>query len=125
VAVHGDLVILPGVFGIYQASRLERLCAVEQAAESAWLELEPADGTDALPQILDSSVSYRIAVAPHQGQKAFMIGTIRPLDRPDSGLERVAKANGFSLHAGVVTGRAEGVMPAFAWKWSKWVCYAR
>ena len=26
---------------------------------------------------------------------------IRPLDRPDSGLERVAKANGFSLHAGV------------------------
>jgi hypothetical protein len=26
---------------------------------------------------------------------------IRPLDRPDPGLERVAKANGFSLHAGV------------------------
>lgn len=30
-----------------------------------------------------------------------MIRTIRSLDRPDSGLERVAKANGFSLHAGV------------------------
>jgi hypothetical protein len=30
-----------------------------------------------------------------------MIRTIRPLDRPDRGLERVAKANGFSLHAGV------------------------
>ena len=30
-----------------------------------------------------------------------MIRTIRPLDRPDPGLERVAKANGFSLHAGV------------------------
>jgi len=29
------------------------------------------------------------------------IRTIRPLDRPDPGLERVAKANGFSLHAGV------------------------
>jgi len=29
-----------------------------------------------------------------------MILTIRPLDRPDPGLERVAKANGFSLHAG-------------------------
>ncbi|RLA49982.1 MAG: hypothetical protein DRQ65_09510 [Gammaproteobacteria bacterium] len=28
-------------------------------------------------------------------------GTIRPLDRPDPGLERVAKANGFSLHASV------------------------
>ena len=30
-----------------------------------------------------------------------MIRTIRPLDRPDPGLERVAKANDFSLHAGV------------------------
>ena len=33
-----------------------------------------------------------------------MTGTrpsIRPLDHPDAGLERVAKANGFSLHAGV------------------------
>ena len=31
----------------------------------------------------------------------MLIRTIRPLDRPDPGLERVAKANGFSLHAGV------------------------
>jgi len=30
-----------------------------------------------------------------------MIRTIRPLDRPDPGLERAAKANGFSLHARV------------------------
>jgi len=30
-----------------------------------------------------------------------MIRTIRPLDKPDRGLKRVAKANGFSLHAGV------------------------
>ena len=30
-----------------------------------------------------------------------MIRTIRPLERPDPGLERVAKSNGFSLHAGV------------------------
>ena len=48
-----------------------------------------------------ASISYRVAVGPQQGRKAFMIRTIRPLDRPDSGLERVAKANGFSLHAGV------------------------
>jgi hypothetical protein len=46
-------------------------------------------------------VSYRIAVGPQQGRKAFMIRTIRPLESPDPGLERVAKANGFSLHAGV------------------------
>jgi hypothetical protein len=31
----------------------------------------------------------------------MLIRTIRPLDRPNPGLERVAKANGFSLHAGV------------------------
>jgi hypothetical protein len=74
---------------------------LEQDAEQAWLELDPADDTDALPHLLGSSVSYRVAVGPQQGQKAFMIRTIRPLDRPDPGLERVAKANGFSLHAGV------------------------
>ena len=80
---------------------LERQGLLEQDAESAWLELDPAEDTDAMPQILGSSVSYRIAVGPQQGRKAFMIRTIRPLDRPDPGLERVAKGNGFSLHAGV------------------------
>ena len=80
---------------------LERQGLLEQDTESAWLELEPADDTDAMPHLLGSSVSYRIAVGPQQGRKAFMIRTIRPLDTPDPGLERVAKANGFSLHAGV------------------------
>ena len=68
---------------------------------STGVALDPAEDTDAMPQILGSSVSYRIAVGPQLGRKAFMIRTIRPLDRPDPGLERVAKANGFSLHAGV------------------------
>ncbi len=81
---------------------LERQGLLERDAESAWLDLEPAEDTDAMPQILGSSVSYRIAVGPQQGRKAFMIRTIRPLDKPDPGLERVAKANGFSLHAGVI-----------------------
>ena len=80
---------------------LERQGLLEQDTESAWLELEPAEDTDAMPQLLGSSISYRIAVGPQQGRKAFMIRTIRPLDRPYPGLERVAKANGFSLHAGV------------------------
>ena len=80
---------------------LERQGLLERDAETAWLELDPAVNTDAMPQILGSSVSYRIAFGPQQGRKAFMIRTIRPLDRPDPGLERVAKANGFSLHAGV------------------------
>ena len=80
---------------------LERQGLLESDSQSAWLELDPAEETDAMPHILGSSVSYRIAVGPQQGRKAFMIRTIRPLDRPDPGLERVAKANGFSLHAGV------------------------
>ncbi|WP_415357874.1 hypothetical protein [Halioglobus sp. Uisw_031] len=42
-----------------------------------------------MPHILGSSVSYRIAIDPQQGRKAFMIRTIRSLDRPDPGLERV------------------------------------
>jgi hypothetical protein len=33
-------------------------------------------------------------------RKTFMTCTIRTLDKPDPGLERVAKASGFSLHAG-------------------------
>ena len=42
---------------------LERLGLLEQDGESAWLELEPADDNDAMPQLLDSSVSYRIAIS--------------------------------------------------------------
>jgi hypothetical protein len=80
---------------------LKRQGLLEQDADNAWLDLDPAEDTDAMLQILGSSVSYRIAVGPQQGRKAFMIRTIRPLDRPNPGLERVTKANGFSLHAGV------------------------
>tara|TARA_R110002072_G_scaffold302174_1_gene484227 strand:+ start:3818 stop:4615 length:798 start_codon:yes stop_codon:yes gene_type:complete len=80
---------------------LERQGLLEEDAENAWLELDPAEDTDAMPQILGSSVSYRIDVGSQQGRKAFMIRTIHPLDKPDPGLERVAKASGFSLHAGL------------------------
>ena len=84
---------------------LERQGLLELDADNAWLDLDPAEDTDAMPHLLGSSVSYRIGVGPQQGRKAFMIRTISPLDRPDPGLERVAKANGFSLHAGL---RCEG-----------------
>tara|TARA_B110000305_G_C18909800_1_gene390174 strand:- start:123 stop:278 length:156 start_codon:yes stop_codon:yes gene_type:complete len=48
---------------------------LEQDVENAWLELEPADDNDAMPQILGSSASYRIAIGPQQGR----IG-IKPAD---------------------------------------------
>jgi hypothetical protein len=94
---------------------LERLGLLEQDAENTWLELEPADDTDALPHIMGSSISSATAPAllyllhpcsrvgllsaHSKAKKAFMICTIRSLDRPDPGLERVTKANGFSLYA--------------------------
>ncbi|MEY3006950.1 MAG: hypothetical protein RI942_1292 [Pseudomonadota bacterium] len=74
---------------------LERQGLLEQDSENAWLDHDPAEDNDAMPQILGSSVSYQIAVGPQQGRKAYMIRTIHPLDRPDPGLERVAIANGF------------------------------
>jgi len=49
---------------------LQRQGLLEQDTESAWLELQPADDTDAMPHLLGSSVSYRIAVGPQQGRKA-------------------------------------------------------
>ena len=41
---------------------LERQGLLEQDTESAWLELDPTDEADAMPHILGSSASYRIAV---------------------------------------------------------------
>jgi hypothetical protein len=54
-----------------------------------------------MAQLLGSSVTYRIAVGPQQGKKAFMLQTLTPLTGPDPGSDRVAKSAGFSLHAGV------------------------
>jgi hypothetical protein len=56
---------------------LERQGLLEQDTESAWLDLGPAEDTDAMSQIQGSSISYRIAVGSQQGQKTFMIRTIR------------------------------------------------
>ena len=61
---------------------LERQGLLEQDAESASLDLHPNEDTDAMPQIPGSSISYRVAVDPQQGRKAFMIRTIQPLARP-------------------------------------------
>ena len=55
---------------------LKRQGLLEQDSESAWLDREPAQETDAMPHILGSSVSYLIAVGPQQGRKALMIPTI-------------------------------------------------
>jgi ribosomal protein S27E len=80
---------------------LERMGLLQRDAESAWLDLPPIEDADAMRQLIGSSVTYRIAVGPQAGRKALVLRTIRPLSGEDPSSERVAKANGFSLHAGV------------------------
>ena len=68
---------------------------------NSWRFLQTEREIDILAFVIMENHLHWIAVGPQQGRKAFMIRTIRPLESPDPGLERVAKANGFSLHAGV------------------------
>ena len=41
----------------------ERQGVLKRDAESAWLDLDPAEDTDAMAHIMGSSISYRVAVA--------------------------------------------------------------
>ena len=77
---------------------LERQGLLERDAENSYLA---GDGLEAGPmdQLLGSSITYRIAVGPHQGRKVFTLQTLPGCDEPfDDGVGKVA---GFSLHAGV------------------------
>jgi hypothetical protein len=81
---------------------LERRGLLERDLESSWLTLDSADEDDGINALLGHSITYRIAVGPRAGQKAFTLQTLPPLpERPDDEPPYVAKANGFSLHAGV------------------------
>ncbi len=47
-----------------------------------------------------SAITYRIATGPKQGRKTMTLKTLPPID--DNNYSQAVKANGFSLHAGVV-----------------------
>jgi hypothetical protein len=51
--------------------------------------------------LLGHSITYRIAVGPNEGRKAFTLQTVAPALEAPSGEQRLAKHSGFSLHAGV------------------------
>ncbi len=57
--------------------------------------------------MLGSSITYRIAVGPHQGRKAFSLQSLPPAGSLEESSARVAKVAGFSLHAGVAAARDE------------------
>ncbi len=57
--------------------------------------------------MLGSSITYRIAVGPQQGRKAFSLQSLPAAGSLEEASARVAKASGFSLHAGVAAARHE------------------
>jgi len=85
---------------------LERQGLLVRDAENGYLELEP-EGEDALAPVLGSSITYRIALGPHQGRKAFTLRTLAPDPWGEEPSARVAQASGFSLHAGVLAEAGE------------------
>jgi len=56
-----------------------------------------APDEDSMSQLQGHSITYRIAVGPHQGRKVFTLQTL-PCSEEPFGTDQVA---GFSLHAGV------------------------
>ena len=80
---------------------LERRGLLERDAENAWLA---GDGAESAPidELRAASITYRVAIGPRRGQKAFTLRTLPPA--PD---EPLGNAGGFSLHAGVATGANE------------------
>ncbi|MBK7249884.1 MAG: transposase [Gammaproteobacteria bacterium] len=79
---------------------LERRGLVERDIESAWLAGDGEGGP--LDDLLDSSITYRIAVGPRAGQKLFTLQTVPPrLQGLEGDPNGAARAGGFSLHAGI------------------------
>ncbi|MBL8200442.1 MAG: transposase [Chromatiales bacterium] len=61
----------------------------------------------ALDSLLSHSITYRIPVGPRAGQKAFTLRSLPGLPLLEPARPFLAKADGFSLHAGVAAGAAE------------------
>ncbi|NRB37946.1 MAG: hypothetical protein HRU20_05685 [Pseudomonadales bacterium] len=53
-----------------------------------------------MPHLQGSAITYRIATGPLQGQKTLTLKTLPAII--DGNYSQAVKANGFSLHAGVV-----------------------
>ena len=67
--------------------------------EDSYLTLDSPNGAG-FDDLLGHSITYRIALGPQQGCKAFTLQTVPAVAAVDDH-SAVAKAAGFSLHAGV------------------------
>jgi ribosomal protein S27E len=79
---------------------LERRGILERDEDNSYLTLDGLE-EDPLKDIHSYSVTYRVAIGPQQGRKVFCLQTVPPQPEESPGNARVAKLNGFSLHAGV------------------------
>ena len=69
---------------------LERQGLLERDAENSHLAGDDLEAGP-MPQLLASSITYRIAVGPQQGRKVFTLQTLPASDEPvDSGVGKVA-----------------------------------
>jgi hypothetical protein len=68
-------------------------------------DAEPPEDEATLLTLQQAAITYRIALGPHAGQKAFTLKTLPP--RFDHKGPELATAHGFSLHAGVACSPAE------------------
>ena len=84
------------------AGHLERQGLLVRDDESSYLTLD-LQADDAMNQLQEHSITYRIAVGPQQGRKVFTLQTIPSWEDDDFGTNQVGKIAGFSLHAGVAT----------------------
>ena len=78
---------------------LERAGLLVRDVENSHLQLDAVDQS-AMDDLLGHSITYRITFGHQTGRKAFALQTV-PAREEDNNNPRLAKANGFSLHAGV------------------------
>ena len=80
---------------------LERQGLLVRDLENSFLTLDSAE-ISGFDDLLGHSMTYRIALGPRQGRKAFTLQTVPAVAAVDDN-SSVAKVAGFSLHAGVAS----------------------
>ena len=80
---------------------LQRRGLLMRDAENAYLDWD-AEQASPLDDLAGHAITYRIAVGPNRGQKAFTLQTLPAVEAEPARPALVAGAGGFSLHAGVV-----------------------
>ena len=78
---------------------LEREGLLTRDCENSFLTFDPAAGGP-MDDLLGHSITYRVAVGPHTGQKAFTLQPV-PVQWPAEQRQGVAQWAGFSLHVGI------------------------